>query len=107
MRMQVSGVIPREELTGSRDLGNDLVEVTLAEAGDKGGGEGGGEGGDEGGGEGGVGEGGVGEGGVGEGGVGEGGVGGLADDTVLIPFVPQIVVDIRFDEGVLLIDPPP
>ena len=27
-------------------------------------------------------------------------------DSVLIPFVPQIVVDVRLDEGLVLIDPP-
>ena len=29
------------------------------------------------------------------------------DDTVLVPFVPQIVVDVRLSEGFVLIDPPP
>ena len=73
----VSGVVPREELTGSRTLGNDLLEVTLAAAS--------GEEAEQ---------------------EDEDAEEADGDDTVLVPFVPQIVVDVRLDEGLVLIDPP-
>jgi hypothetical protein len=107
----VSGLIPREELTGSRELGNDLLEITLCSsvrgataegededdendvedasvddaddedsdvsASDHEGGEAGGDEED-----------------------------GDEDESVLVPYVPQIVVDVRLSEGYLLIDPP-
>jgi len=63
---RVTGIVPREELTGNPDLGNDLLEVTLL--------QGGGEGGDP--------------------------------DTVLIPFVDDIVPAVSLEEGIVLIDPP-
>ena len=96
---RVTGAIPREELTGSRDLGNDLLEVTLVRRPD-----------DE---------------HAGDGdqaldasmAAEEGDVeemrgdqdqeqDGLGEDSVLVPFVPQIVIDVRLEEGVLLVDPP-
>ena len=68
----VVGVIPREELTGNPDLGNDLLRIELA-------------------------------------------VEGSDEDpesrppgpTVLVPYVPQIAVEVRVADGLLLLDPPP
>lgn len=70
---RVLGVVPREELTGSAELGHDLLEIELGgeeeEATD-----------DE----------------------GEG----VDPDTVLVPYVPQIVPRVLLERGLLLIDPP-
>eukprot|EP00967_Tisochrysis_lutea_P064062 scaffold82849_cov27-Tisochrysis_lutea.AAC.1 len=70
---RVTGVVPREELTGNPNLGNDLLEVTLMQT---------------------------------------RGVG-LLDpddpeeaDTVLIPFVDEIVPFVSLEEGIVLINPP-
>ena len=98
----ISGAIPCEELTGSRDLGNDLLVVSLMN-------------------------------GRGSGdadadddsrprastprpiadleGATESAAQSLEEaideaDTVLVPFVPQIVVEVRLQEGIVLIDPP-
>lgn len=97
----IIGVIPREELTGNPQLGNDLLEIALGRTGS--GGDGGG------------------------GGIERGADGGETDgvdanngndadadeeyddadvDTVLVPFVPQIVVDVNLNEGLILLDPP-
>jgi 16S rRNA processing protein RimM len=95
----VTGVVPREELTGSRTLGNDLLEVTIggeqAEEEER-------------------------ERESAERGCSAHAEGddnavmaseGAQGDTVLVPFVPQIVVDIRLGEapgnGIVLLDPPP
>ena len=89
----VSGVIPREELTGSPTLGNDLLEVELDEGSVGGSCSTDDEGEDE----------------------GEGDEADYDDededsygdpDTVLVPMVPQVVVDVRLAEKLLLIDPP-
>ena len=87
----IIGVIPREEITGRADLGNDLLEIALAEEEDD----------DE----------------AAAPPPPPSGPGGAlvrrngkvevpGPDTVLVPFVPQIVVDVRLSEGLVLIDPP-
>jgi hypothetical protein len=86
----IVGVIPCEELTGRPDLGNDLLEVALGEGeGERSEGEGDNKG---------------------EGDPDEQDADSVADvgapDTVLVPFVPQIVVEVRLAEGVVLVDPP-
>ena len=80
--MTVCGVIPREEITGDPNLGHDLIEVAV-----------GGRGADE------------------ARGAERGGGGELSEeeddlDTVLVPYVPEIVVAVRPEEGLLLLDPP-
>ena len=91
----IIGIIPREELTGDPELGHDLLEVALA--GERDGSEG---------------DGSEGDGSEGDGSTDEveSSADGGAPDTVLVPFVPQIVVDIRLEvgseAGVVLIDPP-
>ena len=82
---RVRGVVPREELTGSPELGHDLLEIELVRRG--GGGDGGGGGAEE-------------EGQQEEEEMGE-------PDTVLVPYVPQIVPMVLLEEGLLLIEPPP
>ena len=91
----IIGVIPREELTGSPTLGNDLIEVALQRQ----------------------------QRSAGEGeaplaeqpddaddaaadAVADADAAAADADTVLIPYVPQIVVEIRLAEGLALIDPP-
>ena len=73
---RVVGVVPREEITGNPELGNDLLEVEL------GGGEEAAEEGEE------------------MAGDGDG------PDTVLIPYVPQIVRAVLPERRLVLVDPP-
>ena len=77
---RVVGVVPREEITGNPELGNDLLEVEL------GGGEAAGE--EE------------------EGDEVTAGEGGDGPDTVLIPYVPQIVRAVLPERRLVLVDPP-
>ena len=88
----VTGAIPKVELTGNPDLGNDLLEVALGRK----------RGGDE----------------EQANASAEDGVqNGVQDDdardeegeegdTIFVPFVSQIVVEIRLDERLILVDPP-
>lgn len=80
----VTGAIPREELTGRSDLGNDLLEVSLVKSVDS----------DDDGGD------------VADADADADTDADAARDTVLVPFVPQIVVDVRLNEGLVLLDPP-
>lgn len=98
----IVGVIPREELTGSRELGHDLLEVALAAQGETdarkphhqpGRPDGGAEEADE------QAEEEVDEAEEGEDASGE-------PETVLVPFVPQIVVSVQLGEQRVLLDPP-
>ena len=77
---RVVGVVPREEITGNPELGNDLLEVEL------GGGEAAGE--------------------EDEGDEAAAGEGGDGPDTVLIPYVPQIVRAVLPERRLVLVDPP-
>ena len=80
-------MVPREELTGSPELGHDLLEIELLHR--RGGGE---EGEDE-------------EEECGEEGDEEEEP--VDPDTVLVPYVPQIVPLVLLEQGLLLIEPPP
>ena len=76
---RVVGVVPREEITGNPELGNDLLEVEL------GGGEEAAEEGEA---------------------AAAAGEGGDGPDTVLIPYVPQIVRAVLPERRLVLVDPP-
>jgi len=90
---RVVGAIPREEITGDPNLGHDLLEIAIRPRSDEQRGQSDGDGDQEGDSDNGEGD--------------DGDDMAEADpDTVLVPYVPQIVVSVRLEDGVVLVEPP-